>query len=260
MEVLRLVWDDPNHRSDHGILGQKWGVKNGPPYPLNDGFSNEQVKLMESGKDFSIPTNVTMYRGTSNPNEKIDDRRKYVTIKQNDRSKYWGEWYDNFGFSHEIEYQPKEEIKVCGRVNSAQLILMIGQRNDLARQIKDEKDLEKLYKDASLDKPKTEAGKLYKSIGALMMKGPDDLTSMIYGELKALGYDAIIDPEDIIQGVDAPVIVFNTSKMKQTRVRSSDDAWNDIVNHYGGTAPSDEIEYYANQAIYDALFAMMYGR
>lgn len=28
----------------HGILGQKWGVRNGPPYPLNDGSYSKSLK------------------------------------------------------------------------------------------------------------------------------------------------------------------------------------------------------------------------
>ena len=34
---------DQNYLSHHGILGQKWGKKNGPPYPL-DSKTAERVK------------------------------------------------------------------------------------------------------------------------------------------------------------------------------------------------------------------------
>lgn len=26
----------------HGIEGQKWGIRNGPPYPLNENYSEQQ--------------------------------------------------------------------------------------------------------------------------------------------------------------------------------------------------------------------------
>ncbi len=29
--------EDPSELAHHGIKGQKWGVKNGPPYPLETG-------------------------------------------------------------------------------------------------------------------------------------------------------------------------------------------------------------------------------
>ena len=34
---------DQNYLSHHGILGQKWGKKNGPPYPL----SSDQHSMAE---------------------------------------------------------------------------------------------------------------------------------------------------------------------------------------------------------------------
>lgn len=33
-----------NYLSHHGVQGQKWGIKNGPPYPLN---SNEKLGRAE---------------------------------------------------------------------------------------------------------------------------------------------------------------------------------------------------------------------
>ncbi len=32
----------------HGILGQKWGKKNGPPYPLDAGSSHERGTIRQS--------------------------------------------------------------------------------------------------------------------------------------------------------------------------------------------------------------------
>lgn len=44
-----LGYDETDSLAHHGIQGQKWGVKNGPPYPLGDSISTGK-KLKTSGK------------------------------------------------------------------------------------------------------------------------------------------------------------------------------------------------------------------
>ena len=36
----------------HGILGQKWGKKNGPPYPLEEGQKSKKEKVSEARKNY----------------------------------------------------------------------------------------------------------------------------------------------------------------------------------------------------------------
>ena len=33
----------PNELYHHGVSGQKWGVRNGPPYPLYEGHGNNKA-------------------------------------------------------------------------------------------------------------------------------------------------------------------------------------------------------------------------
>lgn len=42
-----LVWDESSYLSHHGIQGQKWGKKNGPPYPL--GASDHSAAEKKAG-------------------------------------------------------------------------------------------------------------------------------------------------------------------------------------------------------------------
>ena len=66
----------------HGIKGQKWGVRNGPPYPLKDRRSRGSAKVDES-KTSNIPNckKLTNYKGpmyfisTSNMDDKTLEPR-----------------------------------------------------------------------------------------------------------------------------------------------------------------------------------------
>lgn len=55
----------PSELQHHGILGQRWGIRNGPPYPLKDRFSGAKEVLESLGvndyNDFRPPKNVYDY-------------------------------------------------------------------------------------------------------------------------------------------------------------------------------------------------------
>ena len=63
----------------HGILGQKWGVRNGPPYPIEDktmrtGTTLSSVSTYKSGKQQLSA--IKKYKGslyTYNPEDKYDE-------------------------------------------------------------------------------------------------------------------------------------------------------------------------------------------
>ena len=60
----------------HGIKGQKWGVRNGPPYPLNGSESEDEIKEEKKTNNFSIPRNkFTDY--ALNPEKAPDKARAF---------------------------------------------------------------------------------------------------------------------------------------------------------------------------------------
>ena len=65
-----------NVLAHHGIKGQKWGVRNGPPYPLDKSTKSDKIKEDEKSKSFNIPRNkFTEY--ALNPEKAPDKARVF---------------------------------------------------------------------------------------------------------------------------------------------------------------------------------------
>ena len=69
----------------HGIKGQKWGVRNGPPYPLDKPSGNDTIKDVKSSKSFTIPRNkFTDY--ALNPEKAPDKARVFKSALGYDKN------------------------------------------------------------------------------------------------------------------------------------------------------------------------------
>ena len=73
-----------NELYHHGIKGQKWGVRR---------FQNKDGSLTSAGKQRYYDDDEVIKKGTkiyrvANSDEKIDSKRKYVSITSSDRENY----------------------------------------------------------------------------------------------------------------------------------------------------------------------------
>lgn len=99
----------------HGIRGQKWGVRNGPPYPLDD------------SKDTVIKSGTLFYRISSIENEP-NNERGYFSISEDDHNIYLLRALsllnkmknDKYGYS--VQYEAKKPIRLPGKIKLRKIV------------------------------------------------------------------------------------------------------------------------------------------
>lgn len=122
----------------HGIKGQRWGIQNGPPYPLSPEDYSRAEKLNKSiskktasglrpeelRKAHTIPKGTTIYRTTPSASEGLDGP-KYISYLESDRIHYKGGWIRQMGKTgeaYEHTYTLTKDIKVPGREELKEVI------------------------------------------------------------------------------------------------------------------------------------------
>lgn len=124
----------------HGIRGQEWGRRNGPPYPLDasDHSASEKkadwrksLKSQKKANDraskgirdvkyqqaHTIPAGTKIYRTSANPDESSDGL-KYISYIDADRNHYKGGWIRQTAGAdkvYEYEFTATDDIKVPSR-------------------------------------------------------------------------------------------------------------------------------------------------
>lgn len=107
----------PNELYHHGIKGQKWGVRNGPPYPLSSKVHASVVKGKKRGRVGSYPWDEKRtpegYEYFNVFNESAHNPNKYITRKN-------GQVYDIPKY--------REAINASRAINSYQIGKTFGKR------------------------------------------------------------------------------------------------------------------------------------
>ena len=72
---------DGNYLAHHGIKGQKWGKRNGPPYPLSDAKHNKVVKRASKGsKKVSSNASGSKKKSIKDKWNSLSDKQKALII------------------------------------------------------------------------------------------------------------------------------------------------------------------------------------
>lgn len=217
----------------HGIKGQKWGDRNGPPYPLSQesksqreqDYSQTGIRHLKNG-DIKISKNTEINRMT-----RYDESQKkghaYVTFLKNDSDRYAGFFgarlkagpVNSYKSVYQVTFKPTRDLKSPGERKRVETFGDIYKndekfRNELASyayrhrgkaQLKPEE-----YKNMT-DKQITKEGydMFTRAIGD---KNPY-IRDAYFNALTSKGYDFVIDDLDRKLGFGrAPAIVFDAEK------------------------------------------------
>ncbi len=211
----------------HGILGQKWGKKQGPPYPLDASDhsaaerkagwkqSLEGVKKNITGKlygDKTIRRGMTMRRITTDMNESLNNEHTFVNYKKGDVKLYQNYYPAQLKakgdqkYVYEKEYQLKDNLKVAGK-----------------------KSYEKVRDKVIADYQKKTGDRISSSDFDKHIQDRDrQINKDFFDEMKKRGYDAITDQASKVRDkTKDPLIILDPKEAmteKKTNVIIS-NAW-----------------------------------
>ena len=206
-----------DYLAHHGIKGQRWGVKNGPPYPL------------EQSRDRIYKKGSSVYRLARSKNEK-PDQFIYVATNRGDNNVYLlsgqrlvrGEKDQAFN----NEYTINKDLKIASRTKLKKIVKQIVNRmsdrelldaihgDGFSKDISDEElpDYASLWR-----KGLTEKGGEYNTFQDRFRRifdmdwGDTKFRHLLMDELKKQGYDGIQDVFDQGDFSKDPLILFSNS-------------------------------------------------
>ena len=152
------MWNYTNELQHHGILKQKWGVRNGPPYPLKGGDYSKAEKLavyterkkknsIYNKKHFDkvISKKDTLSTLSYDKNRTKDTDMFYAAYTKADKHQYnalfnkkipqpiYDEDGDNIGtgmfYKYRINNQAKDDIKVASEDSGAKIFMNLYSNN-----------------------------------------------------------------------------------------------------------------------------------
>lgn len=241
--------------SHSGVKGQKWGVRNGPPYPIED-------KIMPKGTRLNTVSiiknsNKNKNRGrmvyTYNPNDKWDSAVykgpfcKFLTCLAYNKiqKKIYEHQYETV--SDLKMPNKKERFDEFKAVLNKNKNINISELKAIQTRLS-EYNIGEGSRDVSVDldnlKNVADYKKAYTIFNYMMENAHAFTLTKSYVEIMSSKYDAMVDDNNqgVYNDVHDPVIIFNANKALKKVAKANLLSKNEIINNYWDVADVLELE------------------
>lgn len=197
----------------HGIKGQKWGVKNGPPYPIDK--SERKMVALKKGS--------TAYRVATIPNE-TDKGYAFISYKDKDHEKYinstkamqevFGNAWEGFDMTLKVT---KDLVVPTKKYAVDELIKAVSRDPALKKEYAKAASKMHIFKPSPIIKKELESAKSEKEVAkiyrdiSLAAATSSDFRNKYFSRLQSQGYSAMYDGGDMDgkgANTEAPILVF----------------------------------------------------
>lgn len=219
----------PDYLAHHGIKGQKWGVRNGPPYPLLETQRSRKEKDLNQSNVIHLKNGDTVIKKGSTVHritlydESTKTGHSYITYLDGDSERYKGFFGARlkggpikvFKKVYQVDFKTKTDLKSPSKETRIKTFNDLYSKDKKFREALDNYAKKSRYskRDSYIDLQRASDMKEAYGMFTRAIGGNEYIRKRYFNALKRQGYNFVNDDLDTALNLArAPAIVFDTKK------------------------------------------------